>query len=59
MSKLCEICGDLPATVPDRERIGRPINRVCSRCHRLRLAGDLELILELIRKKTAKLAEEQ
>lgn len=43
--KMCEICGIHPATVPDRERIGRLINRVCGQCHVLRLAGDLERIL--------------
>jgi len=45
--KLCEICGENPATVPDRERMGRLINRVCSSCHALRLAGDMKLIFEL------------
>jgi hypothetical protein len=45
--KLCEICGEKPATVPDRERMGRLINRVCSSCHALRLAGDMKRIMEL------------
>ena len=45
--KMCEICGERPATVPDRERMGRLINRVCSSCHALRLAGDMKRILEL------------
>ena len=45
--KMCEICGEKPATVPDRERMGRLINRVCSSCHALRLAGDMKRILEL------------
>ena len=44
--KMCEICGEEPATVPDRDRPGRPINRICSRCHGRRLAGDLQKILE-------------
>lgn len=53
--KLCDICGDRPATVPDRERMGRLINRVCSSCHALRLAGDMQRILELRKKREAKL----
>ena len=39
---MCKICGERPATVPDRERMGRLINRVCSACHALRLAGDMK-----------------
>ncbi len=39
--KMCEICGKNRATVPDRERMGRLINRVCSPCHSLRLRGDI------------------
>lgn len=49
--KMCVICGENPATVPDRERMGRPINRVCGRCHALRLRGDLKSVLELIEKR--------
>ena len=49
--KMCEICGVNPATVPDRERMGRLINRVCSSCHSLRLAGDMMRILELHEKR--------
>ena len=45
--KMCEICGKNPATVPDRERMGRLINRVCSSCHALRLAGDWKRIIFL------------
>ena len=51
--KMCEICGEKPATVPDRERMGRLINRVCSSCHSLRLAGDMKRILELREKRRA------
>jgi hypothetical protein len=43
--KMCELCGKKPATVPDRERMGRLINRVCSDCHAGRLRGDLHQIL--------------
>lgn len=51
--KMCEICGEKPATVPDRERMGRLINRVCTSCHALRLAGDMKRILELREKRMA------
>lgn len=51
--KMCELCGEHPATVPDRARMGRLVNRVCSRCHGLRLAGDLRAILELTTKRRA------
>ena len=50
-TKLCELCGDKPATVPDRERMGRLINRVCNSCHALRLKGDLKRIMELEEKR--------
>ena len=49
--KMCKICGERPATVPDREQMGRRINRVCSSCHALRLAGDMNRILELHEKR--------
>lgn len=45
MPKLCIMCHERKATVPDRERMGRPINRVCSQCHAERLRGDFERIL--------------
>lgn len=51
--KMCEICGANPATVPDRERMGRLINRVCISCHVLRLAGDMERIMEMRKKHRA------
>lgn len=57
--KMCEICGEKPATVPDRERFGRLINRVCSSCHALRLAGDMKRILELQEKRKAQGTEKK
>jgi len=33
--------------------MGRLINRVCSSCHQLRLAGDMKRILELREKRRA------
>jgi hypothetical protein len=44
--RLCTICHERPAEVPDRERMGRPIKRVCRVCHGERLKSDLEKILE-------------
>ena len=44
MAKMCKICGLKPATVPDRERMGRLINLICGDCHALRLKGDWKRI---------------
>ncbi len=43
MSK-CVVCHEREAAVPDRERMGRPIKRVCRQCHAGRLIGDLKTI---------------
>jgi hypothetical protein len=45
--KLCEICGVNKATVPDRNRPGRLVNRLCGDCHGLRLSGDFAVILKI------------
>jgi hypothetical protein len=52
--KLCEVCGVNPAALPDRERQGRPIKRICRECHALRIAGDALKLLELQKKKRDK-----
>ena len=44
--KICEACGVNPATVPDRNRMGRPIKRICRECHSKRLAGDVVAVFE-------------
>ena len=44
--KLCIVCHKNPAEVPDRERMGRPINRACLACHRGRLRRDVLQVLE-------------
>lgn len=41
----CIICKQCEATVPDRERIGQPINRLCVTCHGERLREDIKKIL--------------
>lgn len=43
--KLCERCGNYPAIVPDRNKPGRPINRICQRCHSIELGNDLKEII--------------
>lgn len=45
--KLYEICDEKLAPGPDRERMGRLINRMRSSCDALRLPGNMERILEL------------
>jgi hypothetical protein len=37
----CILCGVNEAQVPDRERMGRSIKRVCRQCHADRLKGDM------------------
>jgi len=44
--KLCIVCGINKATVPDRNRGGRLINRVCSGCHAGRLRGDFKRVID-------------
>ena len=51
MAKMCELCKTRPATVPDRNCMGRPINRVCSDCHAARLRGDLINVVKSHNKK--------
>lgn len=41
----CIICKEKLAQVPDRNRMGRPIKRLCKDCHRDRLRGDLQRII--------------
>ena len=49
--KKCIICRVHPPTVPDRERMGRPIKRVCHQCHAKRLLGDLDYCIALERER--------
>ncbi len=43
--KKCKICKIRPATVPDRNCVGRPIKRICTDCHAARLRGDLAQVI--------------
>jgi len=42
----CMICKSRDAAVPDRERMGRPIKRICLECHHQRLQGDIRAVFE-------------
>lgn len=42
---LCIVCRQRPAAVPDRERMGRPVKRVCRECHVERLKADIHRII--------------
>lgn len=50
--RLCNICGERPATVPDRDTLS-PINRVCSECHCAKLRGDMQYIMNMRRSRRA------
>ena len=47
LPRLCERCGKRPAAVPDPERMGRPIRRICSECHAGGLRAGFLLSLSL------------
>jgi hypothetical protein len=49
--KLCILCRQRPAEVPDRQGVGRPIKTVCRQCHAERLGEDLRRIAELSKRK--------
>jgi len=42
---LCIVCHNRPAQIPDRDKPGRPIKRICRECHVKRLQGDLKQIM--------------
>lgn len=46
----CIVCRTRPAQVPDRERLGRPIKRVCRECHAARLRGDAKKVADFYAK---------
>jgi hypothetical protein len=46
--KHCVVCHTRPATLPDRESMGRPIKRVCHECHAQRLIEDLKAVLKRV-----------
>lgn len=44
--KLCTLCRENIAELPDRYILGRPIKRICFDCHRVRLKKDLSKIIK-------------
>ncbi len=42
--RLCIVCREREAVLPDRERMGAPFKRVCRECHAARLMGDIAKI---------------
>lgn len=46
MKRLCTKCHLRPATVPDRNAMGRPVLKFCSVCHSSLLRSDLSNILD-------------
>ncbi len=50
--KLCILCNERPATIPDRYRMGRLINRICKECHSARLRNDIKEIMRHKNKRT-------
>ena len=51
MPRTCDICKENDAAVPDRNRTGKPIKRICRQCHMARLRGDLQAIVRLHRER--------
>lgn len=45
--RACEVCRQRPATMPDRNRMGRLTPRICVECHLERLRGDMRRIVEV------------
>lgn len=52
MSK-CIVCREREAAVPDRNRLGPHVNRVCRQCHQARLMRDIARVIEHERKRKA------
>ena len=55
--KKCRVCHERPAELPDRYKMGRPIKRICRRCHRDRILADIKRIGDLLRPRSS--TEEQ
>lgn len=47
VKKPCERCRVRPAAVPDRNRPGQPIKRICVECHAKELGGDLRRVVQV------------
>lgn len=44
--KLCILCGVGRREIPDRNVMGRPIKKICRKCHSERLRGDMVKVLK-------------
>ena len=55
---MCILCGQNKATVPDRNRQGRPVARLRVECHRDRLTNDMrDVVAEFLKRKAKREAE--
>ena len=54
--KMCKLCHNLPATVPDRNCVNRR-KTICRACHAKRLLGDLDYCIALENERRAKYTE--
>lgn len=52
--KMCIVCGERKAELPDRNVMGRPIKRVCKECHAGRLRSDIQAIMLKYKKEDEK-----
>jgi len=52
--RVCIVCRANPPELPDRNRMGRPIKRICRECHAKRLQRDFRYIYEMSRAKNEK-----
>lgn len=50
MPKLCILCKKNKAEIPDREQMGRPIKRICEKCHAVRIMTDFIKIINPLAK---------
>ena len=51
MPRKGDVCKENDAAVPDRNRTGKPIKRICRQCHMARLQGDLQAIMNWRRRR--------
>ena len=47
--RLCIVCRERLAELPDRNAMGRPIKKVCRQCHSDRLQNDLKRVVMRLR----------
>jgi hypothetical protein len=57
--RLCTVCREREAVLPDRNREPSQIRRICRECHAERLRGDLRHVLAVEAKRRAAPAADQ